>query len=164
MKASLIIALALVATLISGTSSPSQDRDVLFQSSTIGALFNGVYDGELTYGELKRHGDFGLGTFNGLNGEMIALDGRFYQIKADGKASPVHDSMKTPFSMVTFFETDKTVIVNREINLDNLKGYIDGLIETKNVFIQSRSPVHSSTSRLEAYTGRKNRIGGFPRY
>ena len=40
----------------------------------------GVYDGDLTYQELARHGDFGLGTFDALDGEMIALDGAFYQI------------------------------------------------------------------------------------
>ena len=41
----------------------------------------GVYDGDLTYQELARHGDFGLGTFEALDGEMIALEGVFYQIK-----------------------------------------------------------------------------------
>ncbi|MDE3226620.1 MAG: acetolactate decarboxylase, partial [Nitrospirota bacterium] len=50
----------------------------LFQTSTIGALMEGVYDGEVTYGELAKHGDFGLGTFNALDGEMIAFDGTFY--------------------------------------------------------------------------------------
>ena len=60
----------------------------IFQNSTINALLEGVYDGSMTYGELRQHGDFGLGTFNALDGEMIAFDGDFYQIKADGARLP----------------------------------------------------------------------------
>ena len=37
-------------------------------------------------GELKQHGDTGIGTFEGLNGEMIVLDGTVYQAVADGSA------------------------------------------------------------------------------
>ena len=81
-----------------GCSYGQAKKDILFQTSTIDALLVGVYDGETTFQELKRHGDFGLGTFNGLDGEMIALDGQFYQIKADGVAYPVPGSVKTPFS------------------------------------------------------------------
>jgi len=47
-------------------------------------LLEGIYDGETTYGELKQHGGFGLGTLNGLDGEMVGLDGKFYQVKTDG--------------------------------------------------------------------------------
>jgi hypothetical protein len=36
---------------------------------------------DLTFEALARHGDFGLGTFDALDGEMIAIDGTFYQIK-----------------------------------------------------------------------------------
>ena len=75
----------------------------IFQNSTINALLEGVYDGSLTYGELRTHGDFGLGTFNALDGEMIAFDGNFYQVKSDGVAYPVADDQKTPFATVVFF-------------------------------------------------------------
>ena len=65
--------------------------DTLTQVSTIDAILNGLYDGVITYGELKDYGDFGIGTFAGLDGEMVALGGEFYQIKADGIAYPVND-------------------------------------------------------------------------
>ena len=74
----------------------------LFQTSTLQALMAGVYDGDLNFQELARHGDFGLGTFDALDGEMIALDGAFYQIRADGRVYPVTGAMKTPFAVVTF--------------------------------------------------------------
>jgi wobble nucleotide-excising tRNase len=51
------------------------DDDVLFQVSTIDALLQGVLDGFFTFEDLKTHGDFGIGTFDSLDGEMIALDG-----------------------------------------------------------------------------------------
>ena len=60
------------------------EHHVLFQASTIGALLDGAYDGDLSFAELAEHGDFGLGTLNGLDGEMIAIDGSFYRADVDG--------------------------------------------------------------------------------
>jgi len=97
-------------------SNQQMNKDLLFQTSTIDALLEGVYDGDITFGELKKYGDFGLGTFNGLDGEMLELDGRAYQIKTDGVAYAVNDSMKTPFAVVTFFEPDETIFLNRTMN------------------------------------------------
>ena len=55
------------------------DPHVLFQASTIGALLEGAYDGDVSFEQLAEHGDLGLGTLNALDGEMIAVDGRFYR-------------------------------------------------------------------------------------
>jgi acetolactate decarboxylase len=114
------------------------NRDILFQASTIDALLVGVYDGEMAFTELKRHGDFGLGTFNELDGEMIALDGEFYQVKFDGIAYPVKDFMKTPFSVVTFFEPDESFTIDAEMNYDQMKTYLDQRIPTENIFYALR--------------------------
>jgi len=76
----------------------------LFQTSTIDALVDGNYDGDISFTELEAHGDFGLGTFEALDGEMVALDGEYYQIRADGRAYPVDGQTKTPFAVVTLFE------------------------------------------------------------
>lgn len=111
-----------------------KEKDVLFQTSTITALLEGVFEGDITYKEVKRHGDFGIGTFNSLDGEMIGLEGRFYQIKADGLAYPFDDYMKTPFASVTFFEPDKTLLLNRHMDIEQLKQYLDNLLPTKNIF------------------------------
>lgn len=78
----------------------------LYQISTLSVLMEGLYDGHTTYAKLAEHGDFGLGTFNSLDGEMIAFDGLFFQILADGTARLVDPSMKTPFAVVIFFEPD----------------------------------------------------------
>jgi len=83
----------------------------LYQSSLMSALMDGNYEGQMTYGDIRKHGDFGLGTFNDLDGEMVGFDGTFYQVRSDGSARPVTDDQKTPFAVVTFFQPE------RELNL-----------------------------------------------
>ena len=132
----LLVAIPLtIAICLSGCSYVQKNNDVLFQTSTINALLNGVYDGDISFQELKQYGGFGLGTVNALDGEMIGLEGKFYQIKADGIAYPVDDSMKTPFAVVTFFEPDKSALLDESINkYEQLTGYLDNLLPTKNIF------------------------------
>ena len=65
-----------------------RDPHVLFQASTIGALLDGAFDGDLSFAELAEHGDLGLGTLNRLDGEMIALDGEFFRADVDGAIQP----------------------------------------------------------------------------
>ena len=52
----------------------------VFQVSTTGALVAGIYDKEISVGSLLEHGNFGIGTFAQLDGEMVVLDGHVYQI------------------------------------------------------------------------------------
>ena len=108
-------------------------KDILFQYSTLGSLKAGVYDGDMTYAEIKQHGDFGLGTFNALDGEMIEIDQQVYQIKADGVAYQVDDDMKTPFAVVTYFEPDETMKLDETMNCGELKEYLDGKLPTENI-------------------------------
>ena len=126
-----------VATLSSitiyGCSQHRENIDLIFQTSTIHSLLEGGYDGHTTFEDLKKNGDFGLGTFNDLDGEMIGLDGKFYQIKADGIANPVPDSEKTPFAVVTFFEPDKTLLLNKSLDCKHLEEYLDDLLQSKSV-------------------------------
>ena len=35
---------------------------------TVDAIVDGLYEGVITYGDLKEYGDLGLGTFEGLDG------------------------------------------------------------------------------------------------
>jgi acetolactate decarboxylase len=117
-----------------GEKNIHKDIDIIFQTSTITALSGGVFEGDLSVGELKKMGDFGLGTFNGLDGEMIELDGKVYQIRDDGVAYPVKNSMKTPFSAVTFFDTDRRINVRGPLDCGKLENVIDKFLPTKNIF------------------------------
>jgi acetolactate decarboxylase len=81
-----------------------RDAHVLFQASTIGALLDGSFDGDLTFAELGEHGDLGLGTLNGLDGEMIALDGWFLRADVNGDVTAIPPQERTPFAVVTRFK------------------------------------------------------------
>jgi acetolactate decarboxylase len=96
----------------------------LFQASLMSALLSGVYEGAMTYGELHRHGDFGLGTFNDLDGEMVGIDGAFYQLRSDGSARPVRDEQKTPFAVVTFFKPDQQLEITSPLSRRDLEAYV----------------------------------------
>src|SRR3954471_8083012 len=80
-----------------------REPHVLFQASTIGALLDGAYEGDVTFAELAEHGDLGLGTLNSLDGEMIALDGGFYRAAIAGGGTEIHPQVRTPFAVLTWF-------------------------------------------------------------
>ena len=80
--------------------------DKLFQVALLQSLMQGEYDGIITVGELKEYGDTGIGTFKGVNGEMIVLDGIVYRAIWDGSVEVAPDSETVPFSNVTFFDVD----------------------------------------------------------
>ncbi len=75
----------------------------LFQASTIGALLDGAYDGDVTFAQLAEHGDLGLGTLNGLDGEMIAVDGGFFRADLGGRVNAVDPRLRTPFAVLVWF-------------------------------------------------------------
>jgi acetolactate decarboxylase len=97
----------------------------LYQTSLISALMAGLYEGEMSYGEIRKHGDFGLGTFNDLDGEMVGFDGTFYQLRSDGSARPVTGDQKTPFAVVTFFQPEQELDVMQPMTKSDLLATIE---------------------------------------
>jgi len=112
----------------------SYREDAVFQVSTINGLLQGLFDGEVTCGELKKKGDLGIGTFDGLDGEMILVDGRVLQVKASGKVRPAPDWFKTPFATVVFFSPQYTKTVKAVSGLDDLQVLLDDFITNRNMF------------------------------
>jgi alpha-acetolactate decarboxylase len=114
----------------------------VYQFSTISALLEGVYDGDVTVAELLRHGDFGLGTFNHLDGEMVVLDGVCYRLRADGTASRAAPTDRTPFAAVTKFHTDFEIAIQTRTSRTELIGAIDRRIESANLIYAIRITGH----------------------
>ena len=114
------------------------DRDVLYQVSTIDALMQGVFDGVQPIGEIRKHGDFGIGTFDGLDGEMIELDGVVYQAKADGHLYVASDNQTTPFATVTYFDHDQTATTDRAMNLSEFSSIMTSRLPTGNMIYAVR--------------------------
>ncbi len=92
-----------VEALRRGSMHAESDPSVLFQTSTIGAILDGAYEGDVTFAELAEHGNLGLGTLNSLDGEMIALDGRFFRADIDGRVNEIDPRERTPFAVVVPF-------------------------------------------------------------
>lgn len=107
------------------TTVPLTQHSV-YQTSLMAALLDGIYDGEMTVGELLGHGSFGLGTFNALDGEMIILDGRCYQLRSDGTCTPASMDQKTPFAAVTNFVTH----VRREITKPMMRSEVSEIVDS----------------------------------
>jgi acetolactate decarboxylase len=116
-----------------GITRATGDREVLYQVSTIDALQQGVFDGVQPVGEIRKHGDFGIGTFDALDGEMIVLDGIVYQAKADGRISTAADSQTTPFATVTYFDRDLAVTTNGPMNFSVFSSTMAGKLPTENM-------------------------------
>ncbi|MEN6348422.1 MAG: acetolactate decarboxylase [Syntrophomonas sp.] len=109
-------------------------RETLYQMSTITSLLAGAYDGQIAFEVLRQYGDLGIGTFDKLDGEMIEVDGEFYQIKADGTAHPVAGSTLSPFAAVTYFDPDQSIVVDKEMSLAQLQERMDKAMSNKNMF------------------------------
>ena len=114
------------------------DHATLFQVSTTGALVQGVYKGAVTIGELKNHGDFGLGTFEGLDGEMVAVDGHFYQVHADGRIKESPDTALTPFAIVVAFRPKQHTAIPAFSSFAALTTTLDKLRRSNNLFYAVR--------------------------
>ena len=127
-----------VTILLAGWRANAQTAPSLYIYSTIDALLAGTYDGDLTIRELHAKGDFGIGTFNRIDGEMIAVDGVFYRARADGSVSVASPDDRTPLAYVTRFHPAQTIKAERALPLNELENWLDGRLTNLNLFYAVR--------------------------
>lgn len=108
-------------------------RPPLYISAPIAALVEGIYREDTTVGHVRAHGDFGIGTFNDLDGEMVVLDGVVYQLRVDGTASVVADAVQTPFACVTRFLGDTEERFERPMTHAELEQRLTALLPSRNL-------------------------------
>ncbi|MGA2403831.1 MAG: acetolactate decarboxylase [Syntrophobacteraceae bacterium] len=106
----------------------------VYLSSPASAMMKGIYKETATIGEVKLHGDFGLGTFNELDGEMVLLDGVAYQIRTDGQTCEVSDDVQTPFACATFFDPVSVETIDWELDNQDFKALLERIIPSENMF------------------------------
>ena len=128
-----VLFIALALRILPAYSNHILQPHAGFQVSTLGALSAGVYQGSATVAQLKQHGDFGLGTFEGLDGEMVVLNGKVYQVKTDGVADAVADRVKTPFYTVTSFRPDRSLSMTGQMTYRAMQQQIDLLLPSLNL-------------------------------
>jgi acetolactate decarboxylase len=132
MKRRILAGLGLCIILfLSGCTQQMCKKNVLFQLSNLYLIKQGDFDGKVTLKELKAKGDFGLGTFDRLDGEMAELASVIYQTKSDGRVYQPGDEIKTPFAMVTFFAADKSFDIERCENYPELARLVETQLPDK---------------------------------
>ena len=105
----------------------------VFQFSTLPALSLGLYDGEMTFRELLKHGNFGVGTFDALDGELIILNGKAWRVRADGRVSAVDAKTTTPFAAVTHFTPDRSLKITQPTEYSALQRRLSEMLPTPNL-------------------------------
>ena len=139
-----------IVTLLLLTGCATTPKNTLTQISTIDALLAGAYDGQMSLGELLTHGDLGIGTFDALEGEMIVIDHKVYQARADGSVRQMPDSAATPFASVVNFDADQTVKISGPLTNKELQSKIDELAPNKNLFLALRIDGTFSTMKVRS--------------
>ena len=136
----LIIVGLLAVSAVSAQNSlfANKHDDSMYQVSLMQAFMHGEYDGVVSVGDFKNFGDIGLGTFEGVNGEMIVLDGVVYQAAADGSINVMADNETIPFATITKFNEDGKIDKITAKDFNDLTGQLDKEIEkygTNNMYI-----------------------------
>jgi len=147
MKIKWLTALFGILTLVScsGPVDPKENKkeipidqnskDLIYQYSIIDALLAGVYDGDMTFGELKKHGDFGIGSFNHLDGELYINDGKVFKLRYDGGIQEIPDGDSTGIAFVKFFNPDTSfVIEQKNLTYQKLQEKLSGILNRNGIY------------------------------
>jgi acetolactate decarboxylase len=113
-------------------------ESIIYLCSPVNALVEGIYEENVQLSEVLKHGDFGLGTFDDLDGEMVILDGRIYQISSDGQVTQVDTNVHTPFAAVTFYAPVHHKEINLELPYNAFLKWLKKLFISPNLFYAIR--------------------------
>ena len=117
------------------TKKPS----AVYLCAPVNGLVEGIYQERIPLTKIRQHGDFGLGTFDSLDGEMVMLDGRVYQITGDGRVHEVNEEeAATPFACVTFYAPASHDDLDEELDYAAFQDWILRLLPSPNLFYALR--------------------------
>ena len=114
------------------------DGHRMYQISTSAALVEGAYSGAIASQYLLQHGDFGLGTFENLDGEMVIADGAIYQVHSDGTVLLRDDDFQIPFAVIARFQEEELFETGPIAGLHGLEKACDMHRESDNLFYAFR--------------------------
>ncbi|MBC7882884.1 MAG: acetolactate decarboxylase [Anaerolineae bacterium] len=142
-------------TLTEGTSAnlPNNANDYVFTASISTAIYSALYDGMMTIKTLKKFGDMGLGAPDRIDGEVFAIDGKFYNTQADGTTYEMADSEKVSWATVKFFRADRVLTFDTPISCADLYAKIDELLPTPNLMYTFRIEGAFSYMQTESTPG-----------
>lgn len=132
-----------------------KDTKKLFQHGTLALLVPGLFDGTLPLSSLLEHGDTGIGTATGLDGEMIILDGVPYLVRSDGSVNVLDaNEVKVPFAN-SHFDNPKIEFDVTDATPDQLKDMIFSKYNLKNVFFAVKVKGKFDYIKTRAVEGQK---------
>lgn len=109
------------------------NKKTLYQHSTLATLVPGLLKGTLTMGELLQHGDTGIGTGEGLDGELIILDGQAYQVRSTGEVNLASADFTVPFANANFADF-KPLLTAERVTGPQLEAQVLAATHYQNVF------------------------------
>lgn len=140
----------LILLFVLGCAQTPYKKDVIFQNAPINSLMAGCYTGSMSIGGLKDHGNFGLGTVDALDGEMIVLGGNFYQIRSNGEVNALKDNDTSPFATLTFFNAEQNLDPEKPLDFNALKTYLDEELPSSNLLYAIKVEGRFSTIKVRS--------------
>ena len=107
--------------------------NVLYQHGTLGTLMAGLLEGTASVNELLEHGDLGIGTLTGSNGEVIFIDGKAYHANEHKEFIELTGDEMTPYATVTQFKADKNFSISDK-NQDDVFDEVKKEMTSENMF------------------------------
>jgi acetolactate decarboxylase len=132
------------------------DSGKIYLCAPVNALAEGIYEEKIPFTQIKQHGDFGLGTFDDLDGEMVMLDGQIYRITADGRVHQVDEQALTPFACVTFYSPSSHDELNAELSHAAFLEWLQRLLPSPNVFYAIRAEGRFAAMRVRSVPKQEN--------
>jgi len=155
-----LVSCGLLLFFVAGLSNVFGQENSLYQYATITSLLEGVFEGSLPVREYKTHGDFGIGTINNLDGEMLVLNDTVYQVRTDGIPIILSDDSKIPFASITKFKADSEFIFKDTVTLEDLQKILDGKLLSDNLAYAIKAEGVFRSVKLRSVPGQKK---PFPR-
>lgn len=113
-------------------SAQQKKTNIMYQYGIADAFLAGLYNGNLTVKEMKKHGNFGLGAPDLLDGELIILDGKAYQTKSTGATTVMADTAKIPLVLSTNFKPDTVFYIDKATDKKETFKLIDQYLTKRN--------------------------------
>jgi acetolactate decarboxylase len=128
----------------------------VYLCAPVNALVEGIYEQKIPLTQIKQHGDFGLGTFDDLDGEMVMLDGEIYQITGTGDVHHIIQPAWTPFACVTFYNPLSHDRLAQTMSYADFQAWLERLLPSPNIFYALRIDGHFSYMKVRSVLKQEN--------
>ncbi len=133
----LFMSLALVLTGCNTTTLVHMlDRHALYQSTPLAYLQAGNYNTSITVEQFKSIGNFGIGTFDGFDGEAVLLNGVVYRITGTGKIVIPDNPTKLLFGSCMLFDVEKRFTIRNVASYTDFQQALQSSFST-NLYIRA---------------------------